>query len=209
MTPDDLHERVANLPASLRTSAFCRIVKQEMAALHKVRVRDLDGPSRNITVVAARHAAMRIIRSETKLSLPQIGKLFGRRDHSTVLNAINKKDRPVRSNVTLSGISDARRQRAVELRREGWSITKIASFLAMGKQTAAQILAGIRIGHDEPAPPPPPRTSPPTPGERLDQLRNCPPASIHDRAALTLAHRAHILDLLEAGHRPKHGERKA
>lgn len=52
---------------------------------------DIVGPSRAQRIVEARHAAMTatyLFRPD--LSLPQIGRQFGRRDHSTVLHALQK-----------------------------------------------------------------------------------------------------------------------
>jgi len=46
------------------------------------------GPSRNRTVVRARQIMMSALKSATKLSLAEIGRLVGDRDHATVLYAI-------------------------------------------------------------------------------------------------------------------------
>lgn len=54
------------------------------------RVDDLTGSSRTPGMVHARHIAMYLVRARTSLSLPQIGRLFGGRDHTTVLHAVRK-----------------------------------------------------------------------------------------------------------------------
>jgi len=51
---------------------------------------DLIAKSRAQEIVYPRQIAMYIIRKKTNLSLPQIGSLFGSRDHTTVMHAINK-----------------------------------------------------------------------------------------------------------------------
>lgn len=52
----------------------------------------LASPKRDQNTVKARHIAIYLTREMTNLSLPQIGELYGGRDHSTVLNAINRID---------------------------------------------------------------------------------------------------------------------
>ena len=51
---------------------------------------DLQGPSRRQPLVRARQVAMYLCRQLTELSLPKIGKLFGGRDHTTVMHAVAK-----------------------------------------------------------------------------------------------------------------------
>jgi hypothetical protein len=52
---------------------------------------DLTGPSRRVAAVRARQAAMAELWDEgRRLSLPVIGRLFGGRDHTTVLHAVRK-----------------------------------------------------------------------------------------------------------------------
>ena len=60
---------------------------ETVAVLHHVEPDELTGPSRAMPVVHARHAAMLKVRQLTDLSLPEIGREFGR-DHTTVLHGI-------------------------------------------------------------------------------------------------------------------------
>lgn len=64
-----------------------------VAKYYKISKRDILGKSRKKDVVLARHIAMWLIRSIIDISLEQIGKMFSNRDHSTVINAINKIDK--------------------------------------------------------------------------------------------------------------------
>jgi chromosomal replication initiator protein len=51
---------------------------------------DIRSASRSRPLVNARQMAMYLVRELTDLSLPEIGKRFGNRDHSTVIHATNK-----------------------------------------------------------------------------------------------------------------------
>ncbi len=55
-----------------------------------VSVADLVGPSRRQPLAQARQVAMYLCRELTDLSLPKIGKVFGGRDHTTVLHALDR-----------------------------------------------------------------------------------------------------------------------
>lgn len=48
------------------------------------------GKTRKREIVEARHIAMTLIKNNTSLSLKAIGLLFGKRDHSTVINSVRK-----------------------------------------------------------------------------------------------------------------------
>ena len=57
----------------------------------------LRGQSRSRDVVAARQIAMYLIRRMTSMSLNDIGKEFGDRDHSTILHSLDKVENTMRS----------------------------------------------------------------------------------------------------------------
>ena len=62
---------------------------QAVAVKHGLKPDDLTGTDRSTIYVRARQEAVWSVRQATKLSTPQIGKLFGDRDHTTVLYYIN------------------------------------------------------------------------------------------------------------------------
>lgn len=64
-------------------------------------VADLQGPSRKSELVTARQAAMYLCREIINLSFPKIGKLFGDRDHTTVMHACNKVRKRLSSDLEL------------------------------------------------------------------------------------------------------------
>lgn len=51
---------------------------------------DIVGHDRHKTVALARHIAMYLVRERTTLSFPEIGRLFGNRDHTTAMNGVTK-----------------------------------------------------------------------------------------------------------------------
>lgn len=67
----------------------------EVALKHNVTVLELKSPRREKRITLARHEACYRLKNETSLSLPQIGKLLGGRDHTTVLHAARKIERMI------------------------------------------------------------------------------------------------------------------
>ncbi len=65
-------------------------LQNEVATRFGISRQELVGPSRAATPVRARQVAMFLTRELTDLSLPQIGRLYGGRDHSTVLNSLKR-----------------------------------------------------------------------------------------------------------------------
>lgn len=64
---------------------------QEVGEKHGVTKGEIIGDRRSRYIVAARHEAMaRVYKARPDLSLPMIGRLFGGRDHTTVIHAARK-----------------------------------------------------------------------------------------------------------------------
>ncbi|HET7054087.1 MAG TPA: chromosomal replication initiator protein DnaA [Solirubrobacterales bacterium] len=79
-------------------------IQQQVAAAFGISRAELVGSSRAATPLRARQVAILLTREATDLSLPQIGRLYGGRDHSTVLNSLR------RAEATLSADSGLARQ---------------------------------------------------------------------------------------------------
>ncbi len=84
-------------------------IQQRVATAFGISRAELVGGSRAATPLRARQVAILLTREATDLSLPQIGRLYGGRDHSTVLNSLR------RAEAMLSGDAGLARQVA-ELR---------------------------------------------------------------------------------------------
>jgi chromosomal replication initiator protein len=65
-------------------------VQRVVAEHYSLKVSDLKSKNRNKSVVVPRQVAMYLARTLTNSSLPEIGKVFGGKDHTTVIHACNK-----------------------------------------------------------------------------------------------------------------------
>ena len=65
-------------------------IQQRVAEGFGISRAELVGSSRAATPLRARQVAIFLTRELTELSLPQIGRLYGGRDHSTVLNSLRR-----------------------------------------------------------------------------------------------------------------------
>jgi chromosomal replication initiator protein len=65
-------------------------IQERVAGAFGISRAELVGTSRAATPLRARQVAILLTREATDLSLPQIGRLYGGRDHSTVLNSLRR-----------------------------------------------------------------------------------------------------------------------
>ena len=63
-----------------------------------VNPKDLKGSKRSSDITFPRQIAMYLCRNVANMSLPQIGKDFGKRDHTTVMHACNKIEKEIKTN---------------------------------------------------------------------------------------------------------------
>ena len=73
---------------------------KEICRYFRLEEEQIKGQSRSRDSLNARQIAMYLIRRMTSLSLDDTGKVFGGRDHSTVLNSINKVEKKMKSDPT-------------------------------------------------------------------------------------------------------------
>jgi chromosomal replication initiator protein len=77
-------------------------IQQRVAQGFGISRAELVGSSRAATPLRARQVAIFLTRELTDLSLPQIGRLYGGRDHSTVLNSLRRLEASLTSDSELS-----------------------------------------------------------------------------------------------------------
>ncbi len=73
---------------------------KEICRYFRLEEEQIKGQSRSRDSLNARQIAMYLIRRMTSLSLDDTGKVFGGRDHSTVLNSINKVEKKMKTDPT-------------------------------------------------------------------------------------------------------------
>jgi chromosomal replication initiator protein len=85
-------------PGRIKIDDILKIVGRH----YNVAKADLLSPRRSRTVVVPRQIGMYLAKKLTSRSLPEIGRRFGGRDHSTVLHAVRKIDEQVRTDEKLA-----------------------------------------------------------------------------------------------------------
>lgn len=70
--------------------ARVRRIQRVVAERFDITVQELIGKSRHHGLIAPRHIAMYLAKQLTTLSYPQIGRMFGGRDHTSIIYAVGK-----------------------------------------------------------------------------------------------------------------------
>lgn len=87
-----------------QTNSHARFIQRVVASAYGINGDNFLSPSHDRLLVVARHVAMYIVRERMSLSLPRIGKLFGKH-HTSVLNSVRmvkdaiSKDKTFKSEV--------------------------------------------------------------------------------------------------------------
>ncbi|MBR2588544.1 MAG: chromosomal replication initiator protein DnaA [Bacilli bacterium] len=74
-------------------------VQETVAKYFNIDAKDLRGSKRNNEIAFPRQIAMYLCRKVAQMSLPQIGKDFGKRDHTTVMHACTKIEQDIKENL--------------------------------------------------------------------------------------------------------------
>ena len=73
-------------------------IQDVVAKFFGIDIKDLKSSKRSNDVVIPRQIAMYLCRSIANASFPKIGEEFGKRDHTTVMHAVNKIDKEIKEN---------------------------------------------------------------------------------------------------------------
>ncbi len=91
------------IPRASRSASATSVeeIQQRVAERFAISRAELVGSSRAATPLRARQVAIFLTRELTDLSLPQIGRLYGGRDHSTVINSLRRVEAGIASDEDL------------------------------------------------------------------------------------------------------------
>ena len=78
------------------------LIQKTVADYYKIKVADMGSKRRPANIALPRQVAMYLAKELTQKSLPDIGELFGGRDHTTVLHAVRKISGERQSNTELN-----------------------------------------------------------------------------------------------------------
>lgn len=111
VTLDTVEEALGELPVKADRRVTVDEIQKVVASYFDLSVEDILSKRRTKTVVRPRHIAMYLAKSMTTRSLPDIGRRFGGRDHSTVIHAVTKITELIPTDAVLAEDVEAIRRR--------------------------------------------------------------------------------------------------
>ncbi|KAA5802428.1 chromosomal replication initiator protein DnaA [Alkalicaulis satelles] len=111
VTLETVEEALGELPVKAEKRITVDDIQKAAAAHFSVTTEDLVSKSRTKTLVRPRHIAMYLAKTMTTRSLPDIGRRFGGRDHSTVIHAVSKITEALSRDAALAEDVEAIRRR--------------------------------------------------------------------------------------------------
>ena len=90
ITIDLAREALKDLLSVQRAQVSVESIQKTVADFYKIKVADMYSARRPSNIARPRQIAMYFAKELTQKSLPEIGELFGGRDHTTVLHAVRK-----------------------------------------------------------------------------------------------------------------------
>lgn len=95
----EMAERAINdIVAQQEKVISAEFIQDTVAKYFSVNPKDLKGSKRSNDITFPRQIAMYLCRNVANMSLPQIGKDFGKRDHTTVMHACTKIEQDMKTN---------------------------------------------------------------------------------------------------------------
>ncbi len=90
ITIDMAREALKDMLSVQRAQVSVESIQKTVADFYKIKVADMFSARRPTNIARPRQIAMYFAKELTQKSLPEIGELFGGRDHTTVLHAVRK-----------------------------------------------------------------------------------------------------------------------
>lgn len=88
----EMLERVLDRQSGAMTPPTLELVKRATCRLFEVTKAEIEGPRKLQRIVYARHLAMSLCREMTDKSYPTIARSFGKRDHTSIIYAVERVD---------------------------------------------------------------------------------------------------------------------
>ncbi|MGB1034818.1 MAG: helix-turn-helix domain-containing protein, partial [Primorskyibacter sp.] len=92
ITMDLTQDCLADLLRSSQQKISIEEIQRRVADHYNIRISDLVGPRRLRSLARPRQVAMWLCKTLTSRSLPEIGRRFGGRDHTTVMHGVKRID---------------------------------------------------------------------------------------------------------------------
>ncbi|HEY0250559.1 MAG TPA: helix-turn-helix domain-containing protein, partial [Kofleriaceae bacterium] len=90
ITIEMAREALKDMLSVQRAQVSIESIQKTVADFYKIKVADMYSQRRPTNIARPRQIAMYFAKELTQKSLPEIGELFGGRDHTTVLHAVRK-----------------------------------------------------------------------------------------------------------------------
>lgn len=100
---DFLKQNEKNYFKSKKTIVSPQTIIEVVAEYYSLQVSDITGVSRSKEIMKGRQVCMWLMKNELKLSLPAIGRIFGGKDHTTVLHGCRKIDELISNDPSFGG----------------------------------------------------------------------------------------------------------
>ncbi len=111
VTIEAVEDVLGELPVRSEKRVTVDEIQKAVAAYFSITPADINSKRRTQSVVRPRHIAMYLAKTMTTRSLPDIGRRFGGRDHSTVIHAVSKVTAQMGADPVLAEDIDAIRKR--------------------------------------------------------------------------------------------------
>ena len=98
ITMEMTQKAIDDIVASQQKIISSAYIQDVVSKYFNIDSQDLKGSKRSNDVTFPRQIAMYLCRNVAQMSMPQIGKDFGNRDHSTVMHACNKIEKEIKTN---------------------------------------------------------------------------------------------------------------
>ena len=90
LSADTAREVLKDMVREVRARLTLEEIQRRVAGYYQIELQELRGLKRQRSILYPRQVAMFLCRRLTEASLPEIGRAFGGRDHTTVLHAVEK-----------------------------------------------------------------------------------------------------------------------